>query len=508
MVKLRLRSWKLFRVALGSAKVADLEGAFEDQQAALPTGVAIRRRIIGGSLAAVIAGFLVGGGTPIAAGAEDASRERPNVVLIFSDDQGVHDVGCYGSEIATPRIDQLAKQGIRFTQFYAASSICTPSRYGLLTGRFPHRSRDQLLGALMFLDEADAGRGIREGETTFVARLRESGYRTALVGKWHLGHGQQQFWPTEHGFESFFGHTGGCVDFFTLRYGNRPDWYRGRRLVETDGYATDVITDEAISILRAASQADAPLYLQVAYNAPHFGKGWDPDGETTENVMQPKPDDLINVRHVTDPLRRSFAAKVVGMDTAIGRLVDTIDALGMRRNTMVIFMTDHGGDPEYGGSNLPFRGGKATLFEGGIRVPCVVRMPGTIPAGVTSNAVACAIDWSDTLSELCGVPFDPASTDGESILSVLRGENFERSGPLVWITGAHRLLERESWMAVREADWKWVAPPGESPMLFDLKRDPGEGIDLSDRLPEVASRLKKIATDSVSGDPRERELAN
>ncbi len=207
-----------------------------------------------------------------AAANERPAQPLPNIVVIFSDDQGFHDVGCYGSEIKTPHLDQLARQGMRLTQFYAASSICTPSRYGLLTGNYAHRSQDQLLGALMFLEEEDAARGIRSGEATYVSMLNAAGYDTALVGKWHLGHGQQEFWPTEHGFDTFFGHTGGCVDFFTLNYANKPDWYRGRTIVHPDGYATDVITEEAIDVLRQSKRNDKPVYLHIAYNAPHFGK--------------------------------------------------------------------------------------------------------------------------------------------------------------------------------------------------------------------------------------------
>ncbi len=421
--------------------------------------------------------------------------DRPNILMIFTDDQGYHDVGCYGSEISTPHIDELAADGMRFTQFYAASSICTPSRYGLLTGHYAHRSQDELIGALMFLDDGDAHRGIRNGETTYVSLLRDAGYRTALVGKWHLGHGEPKFWPTRHGFDSFFGHTGGCVDFFTLQYGNRPDWYRGQELVPTRGYATDVITDEAVSVLKSASASNRPLYLHVSYNAPHFGKGWNEQDEATENVMQPKPDDLQKVLSIGDPLRRSFAAKVVGMDESIGRVLDTLVELGMEGNTLVIFMTDHGGDPAYGGSNLPLRGGKATLFEGGIRVPCIVRWPGRIAAGTVTDAVACATDWFDTLSEVAGIETSRSPSDGQSILPLLRGEPGDSSRTLVWQTGAHQLLDRKSWRAVRQGDWKWVQPPDQDAMLFDLGRDPCETTDLSAQRPDVAMRLMMIATE-------------
>ncbi len=150
----------------------------------------------------------------------------PNVVLIFTDDQGMNDVSCYGSEIPTPHIDSLAADGIKLTQFYAASAICTPSRFGLLTGRNPSRSRDRLLSALMFLSDEDKNRGLRQNETTLATVLRASGYHTALIGKWHLGHGQAKFEARRHGFDHTYGHTGGCVDFFTMCYGNTPDWYR------------------------------------------------------------------------------------------------------------------------------------------------------------------------------------------------------------------------------------------------------------------------------------------
>lgn len=415
----------------------------------------------------------------------------PNIIMIFSDDQGMNDVGCYGSEIETPELDQLAKEGVRFTQFYAASSICTPSRYGLLTGRFSHRSKDGLLSALMFLADEDGRRGIRAGETTYVSRLREAGYETALVGKWHLGHGDQQFWPTEHGFDSFFGHTGGCVDFFTLNYGNRPDWYRGRELVETEGYATDVITEEAVQVLRHAQKDPRPIYLHVAYNAPHFGKGWDSQNATTENVMQPKPEDLEQVGEITDPLRRAFAAKVVGMDKSIGQLMDAVEELGMRENTLVIFMTDHGGDPKYGGSNMPFRGGKATLFEGGIRVPCIVRWPEHIEAGWICNEVGCAIDWSATFAEITGT--DSGLTDGVSLLPTLKQQEAMPRRTLVWKTGAHELLGRQSWQAVRDGDWKWVREPGRAGMLFDLGSDPYETRDLANSDQKRATRMQALA---------------
>lgn len=434
---------------------------------------------------------------PTLARANDSSSNRParpNVLLLFSDDQGVGDVGCYGSEIQTPHIDSLAADGMKLTQFYAASSICTPSRFGLLTGRFAHRSHDQLTGALMFLAPEDATRGIRSGEATYASALQAVGYETHLVGKWHLGHGDDQFWPTEHGFDSFFGHTGGCVDFFTCRYANRPDWYRGQKLVETDGYATDVITEEAVRRIRDASGAkgDRPWYIHVAYNAPHFGKAWDEENETPLNTMQPKPADLEKVRSIQDPLRRSFAAKVVGMDAGIGKILAALDSTGQADDTLVIFMTDHGGDPKYGGSNQPLRGGKATLFEGGLRVPCLVRYPKLIAPRSTSDAVASALDWYPTLGELTGYQL-PDDLDGQSLLPILSGKPKAAHRPIVWTTGSHAELGRKAWHAVRDGKWKWIQPPDKAAMLFDLSKDPNETTDVSRRYPNIASRLREMS---------------
>lgn len=411
----------------------------------------------------------------------------PNIIMIFTDDQGVNDVSCYGSEIPTPNIDHLASEGMKFDQFYAASSICTPSRFGLFTGRFAHRSKDQLVGALMFLEDVDLHRGIRPGEETYATKLKSVGYHTALVGKWHLGHGEKTFWPTEHGFDTFYGHTGGCVDYFTLHYANKPDWYRGISLVETDGYATDVITDEAIRVLKERKKDAPPIYLHISYNAPHFGKGWDEEAKSPVNIMQPKPDDLAKVTSIKDPLRRAFAAKVVGLDESIGKLLKAVDDLGMRENTLVIFMTDHGGDPAYGGSNKPLRGKKATLFEGGIRVPCIVRWPGRVKPGSETNAVTCAVDWFATFGDITG--YQVGKTDGMSILPVLEGKPFDVSRHLEWKTGAHQSLQRSSWFAVRDGDWKLVDAPDHDPMLFDLSNDQHETTDLAAKHPEIVKRL-------------------
>lgn len=425
----------------------------------------------------------------------NASEPLPNIVLIFTDDQGWNDVGCYGSEIPTPNIDSLAVEGMKFTQFYAASSICTPSRYGLLTGRYPTRSQDQLLGALMFLAEEDKTRGIHASEVTFPRVLQENGYRTALIGKWHLGHGSQQFWPTRHGFDSFFGHTGGCVDFFTLHYGTRPDWYRGDQIIAPKSYATDAITDEVLRFLDSTTKRQ-PFFLQVSFNAPHFGKWGDFESGEIVNKMQPKPEDLDAVPSTIEaPLRRAFAAKVMGMDKSIGRILDRLTTSGIADDTLVIFMTDHGGDENYGGNNLPLRGGKATLFEGGLRVPCIARWPGKISPGSVCSATTCSIDLFPTICDILqtGKPADVPAFDGRSLNSLFEESvdigAWNASRKLLWQTGNHAELGRKTWFAYREGRFKVVHPPGEEAMLFNLQLDPNEKDDLAGTSPEKLAEM-------------------
>ncbi|MEE2706233.1 MAG: sulfatase-like hydrolase/transferase [Planctomycetota bacterium] len=421
--------------------------------------------------------------------AAPTAAERPNVVLIFTDDQGTHDVGCYGSEIPTPNIDSLARDGLKFNAWYVASSICTPSRYGLLTGRMPSRSQDRLLHALMFLGDRDKQRGIQNGELTFPSLLQRNGYRTALIGKWHLGHGNNSFLPTQHGFSSFYGHTAGCIDYFTMRYGIQPDWYRDEKRIDEGGYATNLITDEAVRFLKSQKNGK-PFFLHLAYNAPHFGKGWDAQNKRVVNIMQPHPTDMRRVRGIKDVMRRQFAARVVALDDGVGRVLKAIDDAGLKRNTLVIFMTDHGGDPDYGGSNLPFRGEKATLYEGGIRVPCLMRWFGRIKAGTTCDEVCSALDVFPTLGRLAGINTDKLALDGKDITGVILGQESLPQRELFWQLGMHSELERGNWTAVRIGRWKYLNNNLGEEMLFDLQKDPYEKKSLFNSLPKIAKRLR------------------
>ena len=404
---------------------------------------------------------------------------RPNILLIYSDDQGMNDLSCFGSEIATPHLDTIAKQGIKFNSWYVASSICTPSRYGLLTGKYPSRSKDRLLGPLMFLEKKDKTRGLQQGETTIAHVLGKAGYDTALIGKWHLGHGQKKMLPISHGFQKFVGHTGGCIDYFTMRYGITQDWYENDKHKDTVGYATDIITDEAIKYLN--EDRDNPFFMFLSYNAPHFSKGWDVGNQTVINFMQAKDDDLQSMKHIKDPIRRQFAAMVKSLDDGIGRVMAALKENGQDKNTLVIFMPDNGGDYKYGGSNKPFRGAKATLFEGGIRVPCVMKFPGVIKAGSESDQPVGAIDLFPTFCALAGVDAKLYKPDGHDIQDVLKNDKkLDRE----------MLFELHFASALRVGDWKYLKNKDQAPMLFNLKEDPYEKKDLSKEKVDLFKKME------------------
>lgn len=414
---------------------------------------------------------------------------RPNILLIFTDDQGIHDVGCYGSEISTPNIDRIAQEGLKFTNWYSASSICTPSRFGLLTGQNPSRSQDQLLGALMFMADEDKVRGIQPGEKTIASVLRESGYDTALIGKWHLGHGSKELLPTNHGFDTFIGHTGGCIDFFTMTYGLIPDWYHQEEHVDEVGYATELITEEAINYLTERKDSEDPFFLYLAYNAPHFAKGYSPKDKAPVNIMQPQAKDLERVTGIEDKIRREFAAMTISLDDGVGKVLDALDDLKLSEDTLVIFLTDHGGDPVYGGSNTPYRGDKATLFEGGLRVPCVMRWPGTLKPG-ERDTMAWSIDLFPTFCSLAGIDYDPAALDGRDLSTVLYKGDGWNDRTFFWELGAHAELERSPWRALREGPWKFLQTPEDGEFLFNIGEDPHEKTNLKDEMPERFEAMK------------------
>ena len=431
---------------------------------------------------ALIAGWILA----VAANA----AERPNILFIFSDDQGINDVSCYGSEIKTPNIDSIAKKGIQFQSFYVAAPVCTPSRFGLLTGRYPNRSKDNLLQALMFVEGKDDHRGIRSDETTVAQVLQKSGYKTAIIGKWHLGHGEAEFFPTKHGFDYWYGTTGGCVDYFTLKYGYKPDWYRNGEALEESGYSTDLLTKDAVRYLEE-QKGDKPFFLYLAYTAPHYGKGWDEQNKKLTNILQAKESDRARFPQIVDANRREFAGMVAAMDDGIGEVLETLKRKKLESKTLVIFACDNGADPRYGGSNRPFRGQKTDLFEGGIRVPCVAQWPGKLKPRTIVHDPVTALDFFPTFCALAGAETNGMSPDGNNIVNLLLKRQSLPERDLVWKT--------PNAEAVRRGEWKYLRT-GKETMLFNLKDDPYERNNLAKENEKLVQDLKAAHSKVFAGN--------
>lgn len=304
------------------------------------------------------------------------AEQRPNIVLIVSDYMGYGDIGPYGgTEIRTPHLDRLAREGVRFTNAYAAAPICSPSRVALLTGRYPQRAGfEENVGG-----PSDPSRpvGLPPSETSIARMLKDSGYRTALVGKWHLGL-THEYSPNRHGFDEFFGFLDWGVDYYSHRtIGGEPGLYENEQPVEVDGYTTDLFTERAVAFV--AKNREQPFFLYVAYNAalpPHQPPGRPEDVRTEANWFQGTREDYVQV--------------VEALDAGIGRILDVVD-----EDTLVIFTYDHGGKEL--GRTTPLFHGFRTLWEGGIRVPLIMKWPGRIPAGFVSEQHAIHMDLSATI---------------------------------------------------------------------------------------------------------------
>ncbi|GAC1469754.1 MAG: hypothetical protein NVSMB9_13940 [Isosphaeraceae bacterium] len=374
-----------------------------------------------------------------------AGERRPNVILILTDDQGSLDAGCYGArDLRTPGIDALARRGVLFRQFYAAAPVCSPSRAGLLTGRYPVRA-----GMPDNASSTQGEAGMPPGEVTIAEMLKRSGYATALVGKWHLGYTPKTM-PNGQGFDQSFGFMGGCIDnyshFFYWAGPNRHDlWKNGDEIYHPGRFFPDLMVEEAVGFITA--HRDEPFFLYFAMNAPHY-------------PYQGEPEQLA--RHASLPYPRNlYAAFVATLDERIQRLVAKVDALGLREQTIIIFQSDHGHSTEDrahggGGSAGALRGAKFSLFEGGIRVPAIVSWPGHIPEGAVRDQVAHGCDWLPTIASYCTAAPPETDLDGLSLKSVI--DSASAPSPhrvLHWQVGRK---ENVQW-AVRRGDWKLIGNP-------------------------------------------------
>lgn len=417
----------------------------------------------------------------------------PNIVVILADDLGWTDLGCYGEKrISTPHIDALATQGMRFTNAYASASVCSPTRAALLTGKAPARLHitDWIPGRSIVgtMREPEWTRELPESEVTIAELLHSAGYATAIIGKWHLGDYRQQ---TKQGFDVVHGANA------TAQRGDPSSWFSpyGDPTLP-DGppgeYLTDRLTAEALAFIGANQQR--PFFLYLAHNSPHL-------------PLAAKASDLEKYAGRAAELRPKspvYAAMIDSLDQSVGRIMATLRALHLDENTLVVFASDNGGflgfghdgNPEHPPTvttNAPLRGGKRTLYEGGIRVPLIARFPGRIAPGTASDALTDSSDWFPTFGELAGISAEklPAALDGRSLLPVLRGERTAHRTQLGWHYPHYQLYDLPPGGAWRSGPWKLVMfYNGRASELYNLKTDPGESRDLAAEQPDQLRQLE------------------
>ncbi len=407
--------------------------------------------------------------------------QQPNVIIILTDDQGSIDLNSYGAkDLHTPNIDQLAKEGVKFTQFYASAPLCSPSRAALLTGLNPHAA-----GLPNNASSMEGVAGMPTDRITIAERLKQKGYTTGHVGKWHLGFTPETM-PNGQGFDYSYGHMGGCIDnyshFFYWNGPNRHDLFENGTEIREDGaYFPDLMAEKADEFIRANKQA--PFFLYYAINLPHY-------------PLQPTSMWRQHYKDLPHP-RSDYAAFVSTIDERIGRLIKTLNDLQLRENTLVIFQSDHGHSVETrafggGGDAGPFRGSKMSLFEGGIRVPAIVSQPGTIPQNQERNQFAVSVDWMATIMDYVGG--EQEGIEGKSLRPIIDDNGKDSAHELFrWKQGV-------SW-AVRKGDWKLIGfprdptnkatldPDNDALFLSYLKEDSTEMKNRAEEYPERVEEL-------------------
>jgi arylsulfatase A-like enzyme len=425
-----------------------------------------------------------------AAGALSAAETpRPNIVLILADDMGYGDLGCYGCpDIRTPNIDSLAKRGVRLTSFYSNGPECTPTRTGLLTGRYQHR----VGGLECAIGLGNVGRyddairlanqhelGLPADRSVLARSLKDAGYATAICGKWHLGY-EPKFLPLKHGFDYAFGPLGGAVDYFHHNEpGGEPMLYLNDRPVNRQGYMTDLIAEEACGFLRRAAQ---PFFLYVPFTAPHSPFQGPGDGG------QP-PASSANMGRGS---REKYVEMVERLDTCVGSILKTLDETGAADGTLVIFASDNGGPMH--SRNDPFSGRKGTTYEGGIRVPCIMRWPGKLTPASDSSQVGITMDLTASILNLAGAGLASGqSFDGMDLINHVRQGKANTPRTLFW----RQRRGETTWRGVRDGDLKLVSRQDgdkRQDWLFDLAADPAEKTDMAASQPSKTQRLKALLT--------------
>jgi len=413
-----------------------------------------------------------------------AADAKPNIVYIISDDQGWKDVGFNGSDIKTPNLDKLAAEGAKLGQFYA-QPMCTPTRAALLTGRYPFR-----YGLQTAVIPSAQTYGLATDEWLLPQALKEAGYNTALIGKWHLGHGDKKYWPCQRGFDYHYGPLIGELDYFTHKQHGVTDWYRNNKVVDEAGYTTTLLGNEAVKWINQQDAAK-PFFLDLGFNAPHA-------------PYQAPQEYLDQYKTIEDPSRRAYAASITAMDDEIGRVVAALEKKGLRNNTLIIFQSDNGGtrDAMFSGEvdtsklkipcdNGPYREGKGTLYEGGTRVCALANWPGHIQPGITVDGMIHVVDFYPTLLGLAGASTTKSKPlDGIDVWKTISTNAASPRTELVY--------NIEPMQAgIREGDWKliWRTPLPQSVELYNIAQDPSEKTNLADQNPDKVAELEKRANE-------------
>jgi arylsulfatase A-like enzyme len=428
----------------------------------------------------------------VASSSAHAAGSKPNIVYIVADDLGWKDVGFNGcTDIKTPNLDQLAANGVKFSQFYA-QPMCTPTRAALLTGRYPFR-----YGLQTIVIPGPAGYGLATNEWLLPQALKEAGYTTAIIGKWHLGHADLKYWPRQRGFDYQYGAMIGELDYYTHKDAGVLDWFRNNKPVHEKGYTTQLIGNDAVKYINEQS-ADKPFYLYLTFNAPH-------------TPFQAPQDYIDRYSNIAEPTRRIYAGMVTCMDDEIGRVVAALDQKGLRDNTLIIFQSDNGGtrNAMFAGQmadlsktvlpcdNGPYRDGKGSLFEGGTLVCALANWPGHIKPGITVDGMIHVVDMYPTLANLAG-----ASTakclplDGLDVWQTISANAPSPRTELVYNVEPFR-------GAVREGDWKliWRTLIPTSVDLYNLADDPFETNNVAaahpDKVAAMQDRLNALGRESA-----------
>lgn len=411
--------------------------------------------------------------------AQEGSKTRPNIVYIVADDLGWKDVGFHGSDIKTPNLDLLAQTGARLEQFYV-QPMCTPTRAALLTGRYPFR-----YGLQTAVIPTPGKYGLPTDERLLPEALKEAGYSTVMVGKWHLGHVDRKYWPRQRGFDYHYGAMVGEIDYFNHTAEGVIDWFRDDKPVKEKGYVTELLGEDAVARIMA-HDPKSPLFLYLAFTAPHA-------------PFQAPQEYLDKYTSIEDPTRRAYAAMVTCMDDQIGMVLAALEKRKMRESTLIVFMSDNGGNRSamFSGDvdvskltlpadNGPYRSGKGFLYEGGTRVAALANWPGRIKAGEVKEIMH-VVDMYPTLSGLAGAALDKGKPlDGLDVWSTISEGKPSPRHEVVYNIEPFRA-------GVRNGDWKliWRTLLPSAVELYNVADDPSEKINLADQNPQIVADLKK-----------------